>query len=251
MKSEDDLVQSLLAHDTDVDVPAEHEQRIRAGLGVLLGAAPVAPAESPSPRSPPSPPSPPAAGVGSVAGAASGKLVGLALALAIGAGAGFAVGRATAPAPALPVAVSTTTAVPTTPTTPATPAPAVSSAATTEPTAAASVTAPSTPSASSAAPTTTAPALAPTSTDAFDREQSLLERARSALVRHDGSAAEKALDEHDRQFPRSRLAEERDYLRIQVLRERGDDARVRERAKAFLAKYPGSLLRARVEPLAN
>lgn len=44
-----------------------------------------------------------------------------------------------------------------------------------------------------------------------------------------------------------RHAEERDYL----LRERGDTAAARERARAFLAKYPDSLLRMRVEPLAR
>ena len=92
---------------------------------------------------------------------------------------------------------------------------------------------------------------ASSSTDAFDREQSLLERARTALVRHDAAAAEQALDEADKQFPRPRHAEERDYLRIQTLRERGDSARARERAQAFLAKYPTSLLRARVEALAQ
>jgi hypothetical protein len=53
------------------------------------------------------------------------------------------------------------------------------------------------------------------------------------------------------QFPVSRHAEERDYLRIQLLRERGDTAATRERARAFLAKYPDSLLRSRVEPLAR
>lgn len=78
----------------------------------------------------------------------------------------------------------------------------------------------------------------------------MLERARSALVRHDAAAAEQALDECERQFHAApRHAEERDYLRIQALRERGDNARTRERARAFLTKYPTSLYRGRIEPL--
>lgn len=87
--------------------------------------------------------------------------------------------------------------------------------------------------------------------DAFDKEQSLLERARSALVRHDAAAAERALDECEKQFPKSRHAEERDYLRIQVTREKGDLDKARALAKTFLTKYPQSLLRSRVEQLAQ
>jgi hypothetical protein len=107
--------------------------------------------------------------------------------------------------------------------------------------------------ASSTASTTAAPT--PTASvapgDPFDREKSLLERARSALVRHDAQAADEALSAAERQFPRSRHEEERDYLRIQVLREQGDGDGARTRAKAFLAKYPESFLRSRVEPLAR
>lgn len=251
MKDENDLVQSLLAHDEDVAVPAEHERRIREGLGALLGALPVAPAAPPQAPAPPgaapAPAAPPASPATAVAGTALRKWVTTGVVAAIAAGGGFAVGRATAPeAPAAPPA-SMSTPVP-----PVPPVPPSTTATSAEPPAP-----PASLSASATAapppPTTTTAATPSTTTggDGFDREQSLLERARSALVRHDASAAEKALDEHDRQFPRSRLAEERDYLRIQVLRERGDDARVRERAKAFLAKYPESMLRPRVEPLAK
>jgi hypothetical protein len=236
MKDEDDLVQSLLAHDEDRAVPAEHERRIREGLGALLGAVPVAPAPAPSPTAP----SPPAPGA-PLAGAALRKWLTTGLVAVAAAGGGFAVGRATAPvaAPALLAPTSTTASAPPFAST----AEPVATAPIASVPASASVTAPP---AAPPPPPTAAP-----SADAFDREQSLLERTRSALVRHDADAAEKALDEHDRQFPRSRHAEERDYLHIQVLRERGDAARVRERAKAFLVKYPESMLRARVEPLAQ
>lgn len=225
MKDDHEFSASLLAHDEDVAVPADHERRIREGLGALLGAARPAPSPAPSPSSSP-------------AQHALRKWMTTAAVAAAAAGGGFAAGRATAPeAPARPVVT--------------TPAPPVTTAAS-EPSASASVVVPSaSASASASAPShATASPPAPTS-DAFDREQSLLERARSALVRHDADAAEKTLDEHERRFPQSRHAEERDYLRIQVLRERGDAVRVRERAQAFLAKYPDSLLRSRVEPLAR
>lgn len=235
MKDEDDLVKSLLAHDEELEVPAEHERRIRAGLGALLGAVPVAPA--PSPAAPPA--AAPSAGMPG-AGTVLQKWLTMGVIAAVAAGGGFLAGRATAPAGVSPSVVTTSTSTSTSTSAPPSP-PLV---ATAEPVAPA-------PSASAPAPATAAPTPAVASGDAFDREQSLLERARSALVRHDANAAEKTLDEHDRQFPRSRHAEERDYLRIQVLRERGDDARVRERAKAFLVKYPESMLRARVEPLAR
>ena len=246
MKDEPDLVQSLLPHDEDVAVPADHERRIREGLGALLGAMPTAPAPPP-----PAPPPPPPSALGSHAGSALRTWVTTGVVAAVAAGGGFVAGRATAPRDPATEAVTT-----------GTPSPSQVISAqpnVSAPTAAgsASALASASANASASASGASAPAAPATTTggapgDGFDREQSLLERARSALVRHDPSAAEKALDEHDHQFPRSRHAEERDYLRIQVLRERGgDQARVRERAKAFLAKYPESMLRARVEPLAQ
>jgi len=241
MKDDQDLVESLLAHDEDVAVPPDHERRIREGLGTLLGTAPAAPA---APRKAPSDDGlgAPARASG-VAQSALGKWITTGVVAVVAAGGGFAVGRVTAPDRGAPLEASM-------------PAPTASTAPT------AATTMPSTlpveerpepaPAPSASASVVVRPAPPPASaSDAFDREQSLLERARSALVRHDADAAEKALDEHDRRFPRSRYVEERDYLRIQVLRERGDAAAVRQRAKAFLAKYPDSMLRARVEPLAQ
>ncbi|HSO39381.1 MAG TPA: outer membrane protein assembly factor BamD [Labilithrix sp.] len=247
----DDLVETLLRHDVDERLPPEHERRIREGLGALL--APPLQADPPKadppkvepPKvDPPSPSPPPLADVATPS--ALGKLLTTGLLVLGGAGAGFVAGRATAPASVPAVAV---TAAPSGPTLAA---PATASAPlATDPPASAPSTAPAAAGAPSASAAPQAAVRASSSTDAFDREQSLLERARSALVRHDAAAAEQALDECERQFPRARHAEERDYLRIQTLRERGDTARVRERAQAFLAKYPTSLLRARVEPLAE
>ena len=89
------------------------------------------------------------------------------------------------------------------------------------------------------------------SAPSFDREQSLLERARNALSRRDAVAAQDALDAATREFPRSRHAEERAYLQILTYRERGDVAGARDAAQRFITAYPDSLLRARVEPLAK
>jgi len=236
----DDLVEKLLQHDLDERLPPDHERRIREGLAALLGPAAAPPADPPKadpPRVDPPAPSPPLPDV-ATPGALS-KLITAGLLVLGGAGAGFVAGRATVPASVPTMAIDTT------PSRPSATAATASTPLAADPPASAPSMMPSAPSAS------TAPHAAPASTDAFDREQSLLERARSALVRHDAAAAEQALDEHDRQFPRPRHAEERDYLRIQTLRERGDSARARERAQAFLAKYPTSLLRARVAPLAE
>lgn len=227
----DDL-STLLAHETDDVVPAEHERLIREGLGSLLTGAPVTappPVDAALPRAPAAP----AAATLKVTTAA---LLGLGLAAG-----GFALGRATAPEPLPPppTVVATSVVPPAAPSAP-TPPEASSASASASPPGSASAVIPSVPK----APT-------PASPSAFDREQSLLERARAALVRHDASAAAEALDALDAQFPTSRHGEERDYLRIQLLRERGDTAAVRERARAFLAAHPDSLLRARVEPLAR
>lgn len=214
---DDELATHLLAHDKDVALPPNHERRIREGLGALLvsaQAASTAPKidETPATRA---------------ARRALGKWLTTGLIAVAAAGGGFAAGRATAPQPPAPAPVAT----------PPVPVPV---AAPTEP---------PTASAPPTASTSPAPPSPPPAQDTFDREQSLLERARTALVRHDADAADKTLDEHERLFPRSRHAEERDYLRIQVLRERGDKARLRERAKAFIAKYPESMLRNKVESL--
>jgi hypothetical protein len=230
---------TLLAHETDDAVPGDHERRIREGLGALLAAAPIA---APSPASPTSPPSPsPSIAAGAKATAATLKVTTAALlGLGLTAG-GFALGRATAPSPPPPAPAQPAS------TQPASVAPALSPAPAPAPAPASA--------APIASPPLSSPAISPPpsapSTSAFDREASLLERARAALVRHDPAAAESALAAFDKQFPTSRHAEERDYLRIQLLRELGDAAAVRERARAFLAAHPDSLFRARVEPLAQ
>jgi hypothetical protein len=220
MKDDTDLVQKLLRHDEDVPVPPHHEEQIRRGLTHLLGGPPAQPEGGSGGGGAPPPISP------------LGKwLATTAIVAGAAAGGGFLAGRATAPVAVTPPASST---------------PVVAASPTPSPTPCAQDTAaPPKPSASMAKPTATGP----NAQDAFDREQSLLERARSALVRHDATSAEQALDECEKQFPKSRHAEERDYLRIQVTREKGDVDKTRTLANAFLTKYPQSLLRSRVEQL--
>ena len=240
----DELIKSLLAHDVDEPVPPEHERKIRAGLGALLGDP--SPVGDPSPEAPDAPSPPPGAG------AAATKLTGvIALGAALAGGvAGFAIGRASGP-DATPTVTTTPSATNSASPIASTSSSAVAIAA--DPTTDVPAPLPSaTERTTAVAPTRSggsAPATA--SNDAFDLERSLLDRARAALVRHDPAAAARALDESERDFPRSQHVEERDYLRIQIARERGETDRVKTLAKAFLAKYPQSLYRARVEPLAQ
>ncbi len=83
----------------------------------------------------------------------------------------------------------------------------------------------------------------PAARDALlSEERSLVEMARSALVRGDGAAALEAVQLHARRFPDGRLREERDSLWIQAQLRAGQFAEARERARKFRARYPGSLL---------
>lgn len=226
MKDDTDIVQKLLQHDVDVPVPPDHEQRIRAGLGHLLGGPTTPPSGG---GAPPPPATPPASPLGK-------WLATTAIVAGAAAGGGFLAGRSTAPVNVAPA--PTTTPVPA-------PSPTPS------PTPCAQDTAPPPKPSASTPPKPTSSTSNTSAQDAFDKEQSLLERARSALVRHDVAAAEQALDECEKQFPKSRHAEERDYLRIQVTREKGDVDKTRALAKSFLTKYPQSILKTRVEQLAQ
>ena len=228
MKDDTDLVQKLLQHDEDVPVPPDHEARIRAGLGHLLGGPPTPPSGDGSPPPPASPP-PAASPLGK-------WLATTAIVAGAAAGGGVLAGRSTAPVTIVPAPTSS-------------PVPAPSP--TPSPTPCAQDTAPPPKPSASTPPKPSSSTSNTSAQDAFDKEQSLLERARSALVRHDVAAAEQALDECEKQFPRSRHAEERDYLRIQVTREKGDVEKTRALAKSFLPKYPQSLLKTRVEQLAQ
>jgi hypothetical protein len=72
-------------------------------------------------------------------------------------------------------------------------------------------------------------------------ERSLLEDARAAIVRGQGATALSTLDRHASQFPRGRLSEEREALRVQALVAAGRRTEARERAERFRDVYPRSL----------
>lgn len=78
--------------------------------------------------------------------------------------------------------------------------------------------------------------------DDLAAERALLDVARTGVARGQPAAALDALERHARRFPRGRLTEERDSLRVQCLvqLDRADDAR-REAAQ-FHRRHPHSLL---------
>ncbi|MCB9555818.1 MAG: hypothetical protein H6707_06905 [Deltaproteobacteria bacterium] len=82
-------------------------------------------------------------------------------------------------------------------------------------------------------------------------ERSLIEMARSALARGDAPAALEATRLHRQAFGRTgQLGEEREALAIQALINTKRFAEARRRAKAFLRKYPRTLLRPLIEKAA-
>ena len=78
-------------------------------------------------------------------------------------------------------------------------------------------------------------------------ERSLIEIARAGLARGDGDAALNAVRDHAKRFPEGVLAEEREALAVQALAVQGNADQARARARAFRAKYPGSLFRSAVD----
>jgi hypothetical protein len=70
-------------------------------------------------------------------------------------------------------------------------------------------------------------------------EIALIERAQGLLDRQP-TAALTALLEHERQFPRGILAEERDALRVEAERALGRTSQAIAHARAFCAQYPNS-----------
>ena len=95
-----------------------------------------------------------------------------------------------------------------------------------------------------------APSIAPvraTGHGALEAERALLDVARTALGRGDGSNALRAAEEHGRKFPHGILAEEREAMSIQALRllHREDDAQAR--LERFRGRFPSSLIRPALE----
>jgi Tfp pilus assembly protein PilF len=72
-------------------------------------------------------------------------------------------------------------------------------------------------------------------------ERLLLTTARTALSRQDFASARAAVERHAREFPHGQFSEEREVLRVQILKAAGDDSAASERAAAFKKSFPKSM----------
>ena len=84
--------------------------------------------------------------------------------------------------------------------------------------------------------------------EALRKERQLLDIARTAVTRKDGAAALDALNQHASRFPKGRLAEEREALRVQALLLLGRKDEARESAETFRDEHPDSLMLPGVAP---
>jgi hypothetical protein len=78
--------------------------------------------------------------------------------------------------------------------------------------------------------------------DTLPRERALLDVARTAFGKRDPRATIAALEQHRREFPNGKLAEERDALMIEALVEAGRAAEAKQRGAEFKASHPKSIL---------
>lgn len=81
----------------------------------------------------------------------------------------------------------------------------------------------------------------------LEAERALLDVARTALSRSDGTNALRATEEHGRKFPRGILAEEREAMSIQALRLLHRDNEAQARLSRFRGSFPSSLIRPALE----
>jgi hypothetical protein len=82
------------------------------------------------------------------------------------------------------------------------------------------------------------------------RENNALQQALAAIAR-DPAAALSMLDAYDREFPRGRLRDEREFLGVLALDRSGDYEQARSRARALLARDPASMYAVRLRRIAN
>lgn len=108
--------------------------------------------------------------------------------------------------------------------------------------------APPRPPAPRAAPRAAAPPRppAPSPEETLSREAALLEEAR-ALVRTSPGAALRKVAEHERLFRQAVLVPERELIAVEALARLGRPTDARRRARALLARHPGTLYEERVE----
>ena len=104
---------------------------------------------------------------------------------------------------------------------------------------------------SSASPNAAPPERSRRSAEDEALELRLLERARRALRQRDYADAWSALAAHERQFPRGRLAEEREALKVTTLTGLGKRDDARRVAAEFRKRFPQSVLLSRMDDILN
>jgi len=92
---------------------------------------------------------------------------------------------------------------------------------------------------------------ATTEHDVLSRELNLLRRAQAAYAENDFVGALALLEEHQRQFPNARLAEEREALRAWSLAGAGRRVEARRVAQGFKRRFPNSVLVPSLQKLAR
>jgi hypothetical protein len=78
--------------------------------------------------------------------------------------------------------------------------------------------------------------------DLFTAELELLQRAHAAYTRHQFSSALALIGEHTQRFPKGRLAEQREALRVRSLLDSGRTDEGHRAAAAFAVRFPRSIL---------
>jgi hypothetical protein len=93
------------------------------------------------------------------------------------------------------------------------------------------------------------PARAARPRESYAAELRLLQRAQAAYAGGDFADAMGVLAEHARRFPKGRLAEERDALRVRALVGAGRTPEARRAAAAFANRFPRSVLLPRLKEM--
>jgi len=94
-----------------------------------------------------------------------------------------------------------------------------------------------------------APSGATTTADSLTRELALIDAARRAVARGDGSGALRQLDTYSRRYPKGALRTEASVLRIEALIAKGDRAGAKRLGNAFLLRSPNGPYARRIRSL--
>lgn len=82
-------------------------------------------------------------------------------------------------------------------------------------------------------------------------EQALLDEARAQLEANNGAAALAALDRMKKRFPRGTLVQERELLRVEAYKARGQTLAAKRAARKFAKSYPDDPRLGEIESLLN